>query len=194
MNSLSFSGEFIWRKGNMDIIASANYALFAVKDGNFLGRGKAVATDSDYIQFKNWSWLSFNALFVWHHPFTSWLSLVYGAGLGVGINLGRILRISNGGGDAGSGACNYNNVENINECYPKGMDTNNREQWLEQNPGQGKDSPEDPHRFEADIPPVLPVLHLLIGLNFKIGEQFSIRVDGGFNNALYFGAATHYFF
>ena len=41
---------------------------------------------------------------------------------------------------------------------------------------------------------MIPIVHLLVGVNFKINEQFSVRVDGGFHDAFYFGAAGHYFF
>jgi len=108
--------------------------------------------------------------------------------LGFGIVLGDIYRISNSG-------CTPENVTNINACYPKGMDLTNREKWLAEHTASGEDSPDNPHLYREDGKwPVIPIVHLLLGVNFKISEQFSVRVDGGFHDAFYVGAAGHYFF
>jgi hypothetical protein len=193
--SVSTGGEFVWRRPSFDLVAAVNFGFYSLRDGNFVGKSKEISTDTDYVQFKNFNMLAFSVTAVWHYKFLPWLSLVYGAGLGLAIRLGDIYRISNGGGGAGKGGCTPDNVQDINQCYPKGMDLNNREKWLAENSGSGADTPSDPHRFrEDDVWPVFPVVHLMVGLNFKISEQFSVRVDGGIYNALYAGATLHYFF
>lgn len=188
LNSVGFGGEFVRRKGNFDLVASVNFGFYSPRDGNYMGNGKNPAYDADYIQFRNLNVLAFDVAFIWSHDFTKWFSLIYGAGLGFGIVLGDIYRISNNG-------CTPENVSDINRCYPKGMDLNNREAWLAAHTGTGGDSPENPWLYREDGKwPVIPIVHLLLGVNFKISEQFSVRVDGGFHNAFYVGAAGHYFF
>jgi hypothetical protein len=197
--SVALGGEFIRRKGNMDIVASVNFGFYSPPDGNYLGGGNPPSVDTDYIQFRDLNVLSFDVAFIWHHHFNSWVSLVYGAGLGIGVVLGDIFRIS-----TFQGKCNHENVDNIDECNPVNPNDaaglakwkDNPDAWLaDQQACTGGDDPLNPCQFrEEDVWPVIPVLHLLIGVNFKINEQFSVRVDGGFHNAFYVGAATHYFF
>lgn len=200
--SVSLGGEFVRRKGNFDIVASINFGFYSPPDGNFLGNGKAAQVDTDYLQFDALNLLSFGVAFVWHHEFTPWLSLVYGAGLGLGIVLGDIYRVSNDG-------CNGENVGDTTKCNPvpgtgSGKNPASLKEWNE-NPdawltkygqsGCPNEGPGSPCQFvEDDVWPVVPIVHLLIGLDFKINEQFSVRVDGGFHDAFYFGATGHYFF
>ena len=199
LNSAAIGGEYVRRKGNYDLVASVNFGFYSPADGNYLGRGKSPAIDTDYIQFRNLNVLAFEAAFVRHHYFLPWLSLVYGAGLGLGIVLGDIFRIS-----AYQGNCHADNVGNLDQCNPVNpADTvglqkwrDNRDAWLADAPKcEGKDSPTSPCQFREDaVWPVIPIVHLLLGVNFKINEQFSVRVDGGFHNAFYVGAGGHYFF
>jgi hypothetical protein len=188
LNSASIGGEFIRRKGNFDLVASINFGFYSPPDGNYMGRGKNPAIDVDYIQFRNLNVLAFDVAFIWHHDFLPWLSLIYGAGLGFGVVLGDIYRISNSG-------CTPENAGDPSKCYPKGMDLANREAWLAKNTCQGPDGPDAPCLYREDGKwPVIPIVHLLIGLNFKVTEKISIRVDGGFHDAFYCGATGHYFF
>lgn len=195
--SVSLGGEFVRRKGNLDIVASLNFGFYSPPDGNFLGNGKQPAVDTDYIQFDGLNVLALDVAFIWHHEFTPWLSLVYGAGLGLGFVIGDIYRISNY-----QGKCTHDNLDDFGQCnpVPPGGDqaswNANREAYLANGCHQeGGDSPTSPCQFrEDDVWPVVPIVHLLIGVNFKINEQFSVRVDGGFHNAFYFGATGHYFF
>jgi len=59
----------------------------------------------------------------------------------------------------------------------------------------GKDSPQSPCMFvEDDVWPVVPIVHLLIGLNFKVTNEFNVRVTGGWHDSFYVGATTQWFF
>ena len=189
LNSASIGAEFIRRKGNFDLIASMNFGFYSPPDGNYLGRGKAPAVDTDYVVFRNLNVLAFGVTFIWHHDFLKWLSLVYGAGLGFGVVLGDIYRISNG-----TGGC-VTNPGDTSQCYPAGMDLNNRETWLANRQCSGGDSPGSPCQVREDGKwPVIPIVHLLIGLNFKVTDQISIRADMGWHDCFYGGATGHYLF
>jgi len=199
LNSAGLGAEFVRRKGNFDIVATINFGFYSPEDGNYLGNGKNPADDTDYIQFRNLNVLAFDVAFIGHHYFLPWLSLIYGAGLGLGIVLGDIYRISNY-----IQKCSHDNLDDLGQCNPVPPgDTGSlnrwnedRDRWLADGCHQdGKDSPMSPCQFrEEDVWPVVPVVHLLLGVNFKINEQFSVRVDGGFHNAFYFGVGGHYFF
>jgi len=199
--------EVVRRKGNFDLVGSINFGFYTASDGNFRGNGKPLV-ESDYIQFQDLNLLAFDVAFIWHHNFNRWLSLVYGAGLGFGVVLGGIYRISNvpDAPQAGlHGSCTQANEGDPNLCNPtkKGSQDEkdwraNRKKWLAEHPcpaGQSQDDPLSPCLFKEDgVWPVLPIIHLLIGLNFKITEQLNFRIDGGFHNAFYVGGATHWFF
>ncbi len=207
LNSVALGGEFIRRKGNFDLVASVNLGFYSPSDGNYLGNGKKPEIDTDYVQFRGLNLLSFEAAFVGHQEILPWLSMVYGAGLGLGIVLGNIYRISNYENN-----CHGDNVSDLGTCNPLNPTSanyaNELAQWKDNPDGwiadrsqtcklaaDGKDTPREPCLYrEDDVWPVVPMVHLLIGLDFKISEQFSVRVDGGFHNAFYFGTAGHYFF
>ena len=80
-------GEFIRRKGDFDLVASVNFGFYSPPDGTYLGKNKNPAVDADYVQFRDLNLLAFDLTFLWHHEVLPWLSLVYGAGLGLGIEL-----------------------------------------------------------------------------------------------------------
>lgn len=190
LNSASIGAEFIRRKGNFDLIASLNFGFYSPPDGNYLGRGKNAMVDTDYVVFRNLNVLAFGVTFIWHHDFLKWLSLVYGAGLGFGVVLGDIYRVSNGTPGCASAP------GDTGKCYPINMDLNNRDTWLANHQcSSGSDGPGSPCQFREDGKwPVIPIVHLLIGLNFKVTDQISIRADMGWHDAFYFGATGHYLF
>ena len=202
----AMGAEFVRRKGNFDLVASINFNFYSPPDGNFLGKGKD-EDDIDYIVFDNLNVLSFEVDFVWHHNFTKWLSLVYGAGLGFGIVLGDVLRTSVNAqrlprfGDYCVGA-NKNDLSKCNPTDPnKPADVAaweaDRNKWLESQkckPGK-PDGITEPCMFvEDDVWPVIPIVHLLVGLNFKVTNELNIRVTGGWHDAFYVGATTQWFF
>lgn len=188
LNSVAMGGEFVRRKGNFDLVGSINFGFYSPEDGNYMAKNKSYERDVDYIQFRDLNLLAFDVAFIWHHDFNPWISLVYGAGLGFGVVLGDIYRISNSG-------CTPENVGDTSQCYPRGMDRAHQEEWLTQNTCTGPDSPENPCLYrEEGVWPVVPIVHLLLGVNFKINDQMSLRVDTGFHDAFYFGATGHYFF
>ncbi len=192
LNSMAFGGEFIYRRGTFDIIGSIDFGFYSPKDGNYLENNKNPANEVDYIQFDGLNVLAFGVLFVKHHEILPWMSFIWGGGVGLGIVLGNIYRVSAGQG------CDSETAGDESRCRVIGMDPNNPDPWLNDPQHQGtedQDSPNSPRRWkETGVPPVVPVVHLLVGLDFKISDQFGVRVDGGFRNAFYFGATGNYFF
>jgi hypothetical protein len=199
LNSFSLGGEFIRRKGNMDLVLSIDFGFYSPRDGNYMERGKNPSADVDYVQFRSLDVLAFEAALFWHRPLTPWLSIVYGVGLGFGVVLGDIYRIS-------SSNCTPENLEDTSTCHPVDATdpasdqkwNENHDKWISEHTGGSHpppDSPENPFLWREDGKwPVVPVLHLLLGVDFKVTEQINVRVDGGFHNAFYVGATGYYFF
>jgi hypothetical protein len=191
LNSVAFGAEFVRRKGNFDIIGSIDFGFYSPPDGNYLSKNGDPATDTDYVHFDNFNALSLAVHFIRHEEILRWLSFVWGGGVGISFLLGDIYRASSSG-------CTKDNTGDINQCGPKGMDPNDPMAWINDPANRGReedDSPDDPKLYrEEDVPPVVPLVHLLVGMNFRIDDSFSVRVDGGFRNAFYVGATGHYFF
>ena len=61
----------------------------------------------------------------------------------------------------------------------------------------GPDDPTNPHRFkDPNVPPVLPVVNLVIGVDFRLPQVrgWEGRIEGGFYNAFFLGTAIGYTF
>lgn len=190
LNSTAFGVEWVRHKGNMDMVGTIDFGFYSLNDGNFMSNGKNPATEVDYIQFRNLNLLALGVDWIWHRDITHWLSFVYGGGVGIGVVLGDVFRVSNAN-------CTPENMNDINACYPKMLKgrLNEREAVLAASLASGKDTPDDPHLYPEDgLWPVVPVLHLLVGVNFKLSDSVSVRADAGFHNAFYLGAAGHYYF
>ena len=205
LNSMAIGGEFVYRKGTFDIVASVELGFYSPEDGNYLGKNKNAATDVDYLQFDGLNLLTFGVHFIKHHPILPWLSFIWGGGVGLGVVMGNIYRVSAGKG------CDASTAGDEASCYPyAGWDPKNPEAWLNNSSNWGRDGDScadaekgkgdcddynNPKRFkEGSVWPVVPLVHFLLGVDFKITDSFGVRVDGGFRNSFYVGAAGHYFF
>lgn len=191
LNSVAFGAEFVRRKGSFDIVGSLDFGFYSPKDGNYLSKGGDPATDTDYVHFDGLNAISLAVHFIKHEQILSWMSFVWGGGVGLSIMLGDIFRASSSG-------CTEDNIDDIQQCRPEGMDPNDPMAWINDPANSGskdEDNPDNPKLYREDgVPPVVPLVHLLVGMNFRIDDSFSVRVDGGFRNAFYVGATGHYFF
>jgi hypothetical protein len=166
--------------------------------GNWLGKGHEANIDTDYVVFDNLSLLSADVSFVWHTNINEWFGLHYGAGIGVAWVRGDILRISNGT------QCTEANAGNITQCYPQGIPMpapGSEEINLPPNLTTPRTSTPDtqamPRQFvDGNKPPVLPVVNLLIGVNFRLPQVrgWEAKIEGGFYNAFFLGGGVGYTF
>jgi hypothetical protein len=190
LNSASIAGEFIRRKSNLDIVGSMDLSFMSPSDGNWLGNNHPAATDTDYVQFDGFKVLSFDATFIWHHALAEKWQLEYGAGVGLGIVMGRILRTSDYGGSCAT------DPGNVQTCHPilcaNGPCT---EAQLAASMTGAPDGPASPHRFEdSNVPPVIPIVNLLAGIVYQVQERTRMRLEAGFRNAFFLGLASEYQF
>jgi hypothetical protein len=185
--------SFFRRKANFDLVVSASYQNMSPPDGNWLGKGHEASADTDYVQFNGLALWGLDVSFVWHTMFNEWFGMHYGAGIGVGIVAGDILRTSDGP------QCTDANAGNINQCYPVGV-TPNGGKTLPLTPSilmPGPDNQNDPHRFaDPNVPPVLPIVNIVIGFDFRLPQVrgWEATIEGGFYNAFFLGGGVGYTF
>ena len=198
MQNASLAAEFIYRKRAYDVVTSLDFSFVSPDDGNYLSSGHDPAIDSHFVQFRNLSFLSADVSIIGHNWLTNWLEIRYGGGVGLGLVLGDVLLTNN------FDQCTLQNAGDIKLCHPLGVDLTSpdREAQLkatEAPPGQPLPPPGDtaqtPHRHvSADKPPVVPVVNLLVGFNFRLHRHFSAQLEVGFRDAIFFGLGTYYWF
>ena len=54
--------------------------------------------------------------------------------------------------------------------------------------------PGNPREKSEDVPPVVPIVNVLLGVRIKANENLSFNIEGGFRDMFYFGAGGNYFF
>jgi hypothetical protein len=175
-----------------EISLGLGYQNMSPPDGNWLGKGKNPAVDTDWVQFKNFGFWTIDFSYLSRQFFNDVFGVHYGAGLGLAIIQGDVLRTS-------SANCRAGNLS-TKECRPSvctnGVCTETELSNSTKNNQNGEsDAPEHPHRFrEGSIPGAIPIINLVTGVDFRIpsvpGLEF--RAEGGFYNALFLGAAVAY--
>ncbi|HEX4406108.1 MAG TPA: hypothetical protein VH560_14825 [Polyangia bacterium] len=197
LSSYSTALELMRRKGEFDFIVSVGYQSMSPGDGNWLGRDHDASIDTDYVQFKGLGFVGIDASFVWHSYLNDWFGLHYGAGLGLGIVTGQMLRTSDGSG------CTEGNAGNVAACHPVGITcpygTCSDNDLKSLNPGgsAATDSAATPHRFvDGDLPPALPIVNVLVGMDFRLPHVrgWEAKIEGGFYDAFFLGGGVGYTF
>lgn len=202
LSSYGYGGEFFRRKldrddpmQSWDISFGLGYQKMGPPDGNWLGKGYDPSKDTDWVQFRDFGLLTFDVSLISRRFFNEVFGIHYGAGLGLAIVTGKILRTSS------SPACRENNLNNLDVCKPRICDTAANtaacEAKLAASETGRPDDPNDPHRFsEGAVPGAIPVLNLVFGLDFKVppvpGLEF--RLEGGFCDAFFAGGTVVYIF
>jgi hypothetical protein len=195
LNSASLAGEFVRRKGNLDITVSLDLGFYSPTDGNYLGSGKNPNLDTHYVQFRNLDFLSLDVSFYWVHDFLPWLALTLGGGVGIGIVFGDVFVVNNS-----QTVCNAANAGDPNSCYPVGpagpvKPTDPQFQQKLEALKSGNDTAQSPnYHSSSDKPPVMVVVNFAIGLRFKVHRHFAVNVGGGFRDGWVLGAGPEYVF
>jgi hypothetical protein len=194
LSSWASAIEFFRRKREFDFIVSIGYQNMSPGDGNWLGRGHDASIDTDYVQFKGLALWAADASFVWHSFFNDWFGIHYGAGLGLAIVTGQMLRTSDGTN------CTDANAGNITECHPIGVPCTTAgcsDTALAATQGTGADSSTTPHRFvDPNVPSALPIVNVLVGMDFRVPRVrgWEAKVEGGFYDAFFLGGGVGYTF
>ena len=170
MSSASFAATVIRRKGNFDIEFNIEYGLYSPENGLYEEKGEdpsQVDQYPDLVIFDKLGMISGDASFIWHTDLTDFMQFRYGAGIGVGVKIGSFTQQDT----MCDSTTTIDDLDDINACTPVGV-------------------PE-----EGDVPPVLPVVKLLLGLRFKIVDQLSLNIEAGWRFPAFFaGGGIGYFF
>lgn len=176
--------EFTTRKNNFSITGAVWWAGFwsaeagqAYEPRAFLAMEEGDPTDPEYIE-STISLLMFTADFVFSTMFTDWFGITYGAGLGVGINLGGEVIRTEAAVEGGEYVrCAGPGVPDGSYCEARG----------------GAD---DGYYGTADtrVWPVYPWVNLLLGLRFKAFRHLEVNVDGGVGLGFLLGFRVNYIF
>ncbi len=121
--------------------------------------------DGDYVVAENFALYTLGANYGFAVPTTPWMSLIFGGGLGVSIRSGELKAW-------GSTVAGEEGAENT---------------WTA--PQHHEAAPADPDEV-YDIPKVIPMLDINLGLRFEINETANIRLEGGFHGLFFFGGAA----
>jgi hypothetical protein len=178
-----------------ELSVGIGYQDMSPSDGYWLGKGKDPAVDADLVQFRNFSLITMDAAFISRQYFSRYFGIHYGAGLGLAVVRGKILRTS---AQHNATTDQYTIVSNGTKICDASAKCNEAQlSGTSSTGGQYNDSPTSPHRFEEDsVPGALPILNLLFGLDFPIPDAkgLEFRVEGGFYDAFFIGGTAGYVF
>ncbi len=197
MNGFAVGLQYHRRYEKFDVVTTVDFSWLTPNDGNWLGRGNDPALDTKYVQFDKLSFVSADVAIVGHHAFNNWLEIRGGAGLGLGVVLGDVLTTTNS-----NQVCNKDNAGDTSKCYPISptvgpiyLNQPDTEQKLKATEDSSRtDTAQNPHRKSGNKPPVMAVLNIMLGLNFRLHKHVSAQVELGFRDAMYAGAGLQYHF
>jgi hypothetical protein len=178
-----------------EISLGVGYQNMSPPDGNWLGNNHTASTDTDWVQFKNLGLWTVDLSVIQRQFFNEVFGVHYGAGLGLGIVQGEVLRTSSAG-------CTEKDIGNSKLCRPNvclspnGGCKDSELKGTESRP-LGSDSPATPRRFrENSIPPAIPILNLVFGVDFRVPQApgLEFRLDAGFFDALFLGGGVGYIY
>jgi hypothetical protein len=169
INNLAGGAEFTYRKDGFDITAAVWFAGLGW-DGYISFKGSGEEHNSWEVVENDIKSLLLTVDFIWSTDIVDWFAVTYGAGLGLGIPFGDIIRteatqVSGGtrpcSGPGGDAWCNQD--EEYNEIY--------------------------------DLPTgIIPWVNLLAGMRFKPHRHVAIYVDTGFGLGFQAGVRAGYIF
>lgn len=177
-----------------ELAVGVGYQNMSPPDGYWLGKGKSKAYDADLVQARDLSLITMDAAFVTRQFFNRYFGIHYGAGLGLGIVRGKLLRTS---AEYNQGNGQYTvTVNGAQACGPSGRNCN--ETLLNQSSTlPGPDQAGNPRRFqETSVPGALPIINLLLGIDVRAplpnGQALEFRLEGGFFDAFFVGTTVAY--
>jgi hypothetical protein len=175
--------ELFRRKANFDFVLSFGYQNMSPSDGNWLGSGHNATTDTNFVQFKNLALYSVDAAFIWHTTFTDWVGMHYGAGFGLGIVGGAVVRTIDN-----DGMCTDANTGDLTQCHPANVTCTSS--------SCNEAQLQTANHPSSQLPPALPIINVVLGLDFRLPKVrgWEARLEGGFFDAFYLGGGVGYTF
>jgi hypothetical protein len=177
-----------------ELSVAVGFQNMSPDDGYWLGKGKDPNVDADLVQARNFSLITMDAAFISRQYFSRYFGIHYGAGLGLAVVRGKILRTS-AQCDPATGQCHVQIATPTVTCGGPNQAACTESDL---NLSTGRDNgPYDAHRFqETSVPGAVPIINLLFGLDFPIPDAkgLEFRVEGGFYDAFFIGGTAGYAF
>ncbi|HEY5283784.1 MAG TPA: hypothetical protein VIM14_13415, partial [Polyangia bacterium] len=155
---------------------------------------KDLTQDTDLVQFRNFSLITMDAAFISRQYFSRYFGIHYGAGLGLAVVRGKILRTSAVQTAPGQFTVTLAGGQQV--CGPKAQCTAADEAALSASAGPGDQAGAGRRFQENSVPGAVPIINLLFGLDFPIPDAkgLEFRVEGGFYDAFFIGGTAGYVF
>jgi hypothetical protein len=164
-----FGIEAIRRKGDFEMALGVEYESLSGEDGLWIDKGDTIPEDEvDLVEYDDFGWITVDTTFTWHTQLHPMVALRYGAGIGLGIMLGDVLRSDY--------VCD-SSVLSLDSCHLRTSP-----------PAVNIREPED------KVPPVFPVLNALVGAQIRPVERAAINIEVGMRSVFYFGITGAMFF
>jgi hypothetical protein len=143
--------DFSRRKGPQEVVFGFGYDRLDAMDGYYLEKGgdPTMQGDVDYVTFRKPHWYTVEVSAISHAQLHKFLELRFGGGIGLGVVRGAVRKT-----DA---ICTSANLEQSCMIDPMAVEVNHK----------------------ADIPPVLPVVNAIVGLQLRPTRWLHIHVDAG---------------
>lgn len=143
--------DFSRRKGAQEIVFGFGYDRLDAMDGYYLEKGgdPTMPGDVDYVEFRKPHWYTVEISAISHARLHKILEFRFGGGIGLGLVRGAVRKT-----DA---ICTNGNLEQSCTIDPMAVEVNQK----------------------ADIPPVLPVVNALVGLQLRPTRFLHIHLDAG---------------
>lgn len=185
--SIAAGPEYVYRKGNLDVILSLQYTGMQTDAGYMRGRNESDRA-LERVESRLWG-LYANALFLWGTRFNDWFELQYGAGVGLGYIGGDLFRTQ------------VNDDAAHTECRSPGTSSfcdnaNNHYAQFDSSGNVTSRFSEASLFNNGSVPPLLPWISLPhVALHFRPHRYVDVRLDGGWSIiGFYGGLATHFVF
>lgn len=179
INAYTLGLEFVVKEKSANGIFYVEYLNPLIEAGYWddADRGSPEPDDGSWVAPQNFAVITLGADYAYELHATNWLSFMFGAGLGAGIILGDLYEWQPGE-DPNDAEANNNNADVtcgvLAPAYERYEDCEHDAALV----------------ADGDMPPVIPMVDINIGVRFNISNRASIRLEGGLHDMFYGGGAV----
>jgi hypothetical protein len=157
--------DFTRRTRSLEFVFSLGYDELDARDGNYLELGEDPVEPGTvaYLDFQKLAQITIEATIVGRAKLHKILALRYGAGLGVGIVRGEVIQTDM--------LCASDRIQTDCTVDPDGEKT------------------EEP----ADVPPVLPVVNIQVGVELRLVKPIALYADVGIHSVPFVSAGATFY-
>ena len=164
--------DFVVRDRQANGIFYAEYLLSGIKDGYWDDVEKPENhDDGSWLEPQRLGAVMIGADGAYEVYAQPWWSFTFGGGLGLAILTGKIIEWEPGEDET---SAEQDNTEP--DCGPTEPAYTRKDHCADDGPMQ--------------LPPVLPIIDILVGMRFHIADRATIRIEGGFHDMFYVGSSV----